>query len=90
MTDPFPNRPKGMRWATYNRLKAKADELELKGDPQGLNRAEKKAASRIDHSLAALLSDPKEWDRILKILEAARRKRESLNVSVSAGEKIPH
>ena len=47
MTDPFPNRPKRMRWATYNRLKAKADELELKGDPQGLNRAEKEAASRL-------------------------------------------
>jgi hypothetical protein len=66
VTDPFPNKPKGMRWATYNRLKAKADELELKGEPQGLNRAEKEAASRLDHSLAALLSDPKARARILK------------------------
>jgi hypothetical protein len=66
MTDPFPNRPKGMRWTTYNRLKAQADELELKGDPQGLNRAEKKAASRLDHSLSALLRDPKACARILK------------------------
>jgi hypothetical protein len=84
VTDPFPNRPKGMRRVTYNRLKAKADELELKGAPQGLNRAEKKAASRIDHSLAALLSDPKECARILKILEAARRKRESLNAAATS------
>jgi hypothetical protein len=67
VTDPFPNRPKGMHRATYNRLKAKADELELKGDPQGLNRAEKIAASRLDHSLlSALLSDPKVRAKILK------------------------
>lgn len=69
VTDPFPNRPKGMRWATYNRLKAKADELELKGDPQGLNRAEKRAASQLDHSLSALLRDPKACARILKYLK---------------------
>lgn len=67
VTDPFPNRPKGMRWATYNRLKAKADEFELKGDPEGLNRAERKAASRLDHSLlSALLSNPKTRARMLK------------------------
>jgi hypothetical protein len=66
VTDPFPNRPKGMRWATYNRLKAKADELELKGDPEGLIRAEKVAASRLDESLAALLKDPKARARMLK------------------------
>jgi hypothetical protein len=66
VTDPFPKRPKGMRSATYNKLKAKADELELKWDPQGLLRAEKKAASRLDHSLSALLSDPKACARILK------------------------
>jgi hypothetical protein len=69
VTDPFPNRPKGMRWTTYNRLKAQADELELKGDPHGLNRAEERAASRLDHSLSALLRDPKACARILKYLK---------------------
>jgi hypothetical protein len=38
--------------------------------PKGLNRAEEKAASRLDHSLlAALLSDPKARARILKYLK---------------------
>ena len=29
VADPFPEKPKGMRWATYGRLMEKADEAEL-------------------------------------------------------------
>jgi hypothetical protein len=36
VTDPFPERPKGMHWTTYNLLKTKVEELDLKWDPAGI------------------------------------------------------
>ena len=74
VTDPFPEKPKGMRWKTYNRRKAKADELELKWDPQGLLRELKKAAPGLDPLLYALLIDPKRQDEALELFESSIRK----------------
>ena len=41
VTDPFPERPKGMHSTTYNLLKTKVEELDLKWDPAGIWRASK-------------------------------------------------
>jgi hypothetical protein len=73
VTDPFPEKPMGMRWKTYNRRKAKADELELKWDPKGLLRALKKAAPGLDPSVYALLINPKRHAEILKMMESSIR-----------------
>jgi hypothetical protein len=74
VTDPFPEKPNGMRWKTYNRHKAKADELQLKWDPQGLLRELKEAAPGLDPAVYALLLDPKRQAEILEIWESAIRK----------------
>ena len=42
VTDPFPQRPKGMHRTTYNRLNAQVEELRLKWDPAGIWRAANK------------------------------------------------
>jgi hypothetical protein len=41
VTDPFPERPKGMHRTTYNLLKTKVEELDQKWDPEGIRRASK-------------------------------------------------
>jgi hypothetical protein len=51
VTDPFPEKPKGMRCKTYDRLKAKANELEMKWDPRGLFRTVKEAVPGLDPSI---------------------------------------
>ena len=73
MTDPFPEKPDGMRWKTYNRHKAKADELQLKWDPQGLLGELKKAAPGLDPSLYALLLDPKRQAEIMDFESSIRK-----------------
>ena len=71
MTEPFPEKPRGMRWKTYNRCKAKADELELKWDPPGLLRALKKAVPGLDPSFYTSLIDPKRHAEILEMMESS-------------------
>jgi len=74
VTDPFPEKPNGMRWKTYNGHKAKADELQLKWDPQGLLGELKKAVPGLDPSVYALLLDPKVQAEILELGESSIRK----------------
>ena len=73
MTDPFPEKPHGMRWKTYNRHKAKADELQLKWDPQGLLEKLKKDAPGHDPSVYELLLDPKKQAWIMEMRESSMR-----------------
>ena len=77
VTDPFPEKPKGMRCKTYNRLKAKGDELERKWDPQGSLRTLKEIAPGLDPSAYALLIEPDGLDQIMEILKSAIRKSKS-------------
>jgi hypothetical protein len=74
VTDPFPKKPKGMRCKTYNRLKAKADGLEMKWDPRGLFRTLKEVLPGLDPSVYAILIDPDGLDEIREILESSIRK----------------
>jgi hypothetical protein len=83
VTDPFPEKPKGMRWKTYDRLKAKAHELELKWDPEGLRRALQRDAPGLDPSIYELFIDPKVRDEVMEMLESSIRKSKSNAVSES-------
>ena len=77
VTDPFPKRPKGMRVTTYQKLKVRVGELELKWDPSGLLRSIKREAPGLDPDIYSSLADPQERAETLAILEdQIRRHRE--------------
>jgi hypothetical protein len=46
VTDPFPERPKGMHRTTYNLLKTKVEELDRKWDPRGIWCASKRDVTK--------------------------------------------
>jgi hypothetical protein len=73
VTDPFPEKPDGMRWKTYNRHKAKADELQLKWDPLGLLEKLKKDVPGHDPSVYEFLLDPKKQAWIMEMRESSMR-----------------